>query len=77
MRPEIVTASADGTHISSPRAFSEVHDNSSIDISAMAQQVATGIRAAAGASEGEAGGMVRTIWNGMMDDLFGSKKAAA
>lgn len=75
MRPEIVTASADSTHISSPRAFSEVHDNSAIDISDMAQRVA----AAAGLKGAEAAdatqSMTKQLWQGMLDDLFGRKTA--
>jgi hypothetical protein len=75
MRAEISTAAADSTHISAPRAFSEVHDNSAIDVAGMAERVASATSVRSGASDGESG-TLKQVWNGFLEDLFGGPRKA-
>ena len=75
MRPEIITAAADSTHISAPRAFSEVHDNSAVDIAEMAERVASVTKIRSSPSQGEQG-TLKQVWNGFLDDLFGGPQKA-
>ncbi|KAF2100545.1 hypothetical protein NA57DRAFT_74151 [Rhizodiscina lignyota] len=77
MRPEIITAAADSTHISSPRAFSEVHDNSAVDIAAMAERVAAATGMSNGASKDQEPGAIKQVWNGLLEDIFGGQRKAA
>lgn len=77
MRPEIVTAAADSTHIASPRAFSEVHDNSAVDVAAMAEQVASATGVRMGGSKDEEPGIMKQVWNGLLEDIFGGPRNAA
>ena len=84
-RPIISTVSANGTHIESPSPFSDVIDNHAVDIdvfdltrkvtNAAASKV---VRVAdLGAKEAERqGGVLREILSSIVDDVFGSKKAA-
>lgn len=80
IRPEISTVSANGTHIDSPSAMSEVTDNHAVDMdvydltkkvtNAAALQV-TGISAA----KLQESGVVKELWTGVIDDIFGEKTA--
>jgi len=72
MRAEIITASADGTHISAPAAMHEVHDNSTVDFQGMAERMAQG--ADRTGKENEGVGMIKEVLGGMFDDIFGAKK---
>ena len=84
IRPEIVTASADGTHLAPPSAMSEVTDNHALDLDpydlarqvgraanhAMIEKVEQGIKEA---------GVIKELWTGIFDDLLrgGSKKVSS
>lgn len=81
MRPTIVTASADSTHVSAPSAMSELHDNAAVDVGHMAERVAAagtkqlgGGGAGVGAPSEESQGMVRTVLKGMLEDIMGPAK---
>ncbi|KAF2759631.1 hypothetical protein EJ05DRAFT_509360 [Pseudovirgaria hyperparasitica] len=76
MRGTIVTASADSTHISTPSAMADVHDNNSIDIGEMAQKVAAAAQKVKEATVDETP-VVRKVWNGFLDDLLGPKSSKA
>ena len=76
MRPEIITVSADSTHISAPSAMSEVSDNTAIDFQGMAEKVsAVAARFKAGSID-ETAGMAKQVWSGFLDDLLGPKHGA-
>jgi len=72
MRAEIITASADSTHISAPAAMHEVHDNNTVDFQGMAERVAQGTNMAGKDQEGI--GIIKEVLSGMFDDIFGAKK---
>lgn len=77
MRPEIVTASADSTHVSSPSAMAEVHDNNDVDVHHIGELSVTAPLSptdGGGATEGS-GGMASQIWGGLLEDVFGRRKA--
>jgi len=76
MRPEIITVSADGTHISAPSAMSEVSDNTSIDFQGMAEKVSAAAARFKTGSIDETAGMAKQVWNGFLDDLLGPKQGA-
>lgn len=67
--PTIVLASADGTHIHAPSAMADVSDNNTIDFQGMAARVAETL----GKSTEKNGSMVKEVWGGLMDDVFGPK----
>ncbi|KAF2740719.1 hypothetical protein EJ04DRAFT_424204 [Polyplosphaeria fusca] len=69
MLPTIMTVSADGTHIHAPSAMSDVSDNNAIDFQGMAARVAQTL----GKTTEEKAGMVKEVWGGFMDDVFGPK----
>lgn len=74
MLPQILTVSADGTHIHAPSAMSEVSDNTAIDFQGMAAKVASTLKKPAEQAEG----MARQIWGGLVDDVLGpSQKGGA
>lgn len=79
-RPEISTASADGTHIDSPSAMSEVTDNHAIELDPY--DLASKVTAAAANTavmperKLEEPGMIQNLWASILDDLLGSKKLA-
>ncbi|KAF1814509.1 hypothetical protein P152DRAFT_393414 [Eremomyces bilateralis CBS 781.70] len=79
MRPEIFTASADGTHISAPSAFADIHDNGAGEIDY--NKIADGLSAAVGSIRGalptEEVGMVKQVWHDLLDDVLGPKKSSA
>jgi hypothetical protein len=69
MRPEISLASADGTHVATPSAFSDVVDNNTIDFQGVEHVLST-----AGKVVEEDVSTMKQVWNGLLDDLLGSKK---
>ncbi|KAJ4354720.1 hypothetical protein N0V95_003561 [Ascochyta clinopodiicola] len=73
MQPTIYTVAADGTHIHAPSAMSDMTEGNHIDFQGMAAQVATKLQKPVEKVEG----MARQIWNGFMDDVFGSKHGGA
>jgi hypothetical protein len=83
MRPTIVTASADSTHISAPSAMSDLHDNAAVDIGHMAERVAAAAAKQLGTGSGKNGGsgpseqsqgMVQTVLKDMLEDIMGPAK---
>jgi len=72
MKPEIVTVSADSTHIHAPSAMSEVSDNATVDFQGMAEKVAQRLGKKTAEVAGN-GGMVKQVWGGILDDVFGPK----
>jgi len=72
MRSEIVTVSANGTHIHNPSAMHEVHDNNTVDFHGLGERV----QVAAEKVE-ESVDSVKKVWSGFLDDVFGSKPAKA
>ncbi|MCJ1470544.1 hypothetical protein MMC07_009190 [Pseudocyphellaria aurata] len=80
IRPEISTVSADSTHIDSPSAMSEVTDNHSMELDPYDLTSKVTAAAAKVAQVPEENptepGWVKEIWNGFLDDLFGSGKHA-
>ena len=84
VRPEIATVSANGTHIDSPSAMSEVTDNHAIEISPfnLTTQVSDAATAAASKVTGmseerlKEEGVLQEVWSGFLDDVLGGKKMA-
>ena len=81
IRPEISTVSANGTHIDNPSAMSDVVDNHAADIDHfdLTKHVTTAASKMANAGTGQMekrGSAVRSLWAGLMDDIFGESKAA-
>ncbi|KAI9737788.1 MAG: hypothetical protein M1834_009156 [Cirrosporium novae-zelandiae] len=75
-KPEIRTLSADGTHVNGvPSATYEVTDNDAIDVDPfnLTDKVR---RAKENVVQTEEVGLVRELWNGFLEDVFSSKKAA-
>lgn len=86
IRPEILTVSANGTHIDNPSAMSDVVDNHAAEIdhfdltkhvtNAASKVVNT---ASTGAEriekQGGFGESLRNLWAGFLDDVFGEKKS--
>ena len=76
IRPQISLVSADSTHIESPSAMSEVTDNSAFDmpLDLTNKMTAAALKMTEVPMEqmGEAG-ILRQLWTGLMDDLFGPK----
>lgn len=84
VRPEISTVSANGTHIDSPSAMHEVTDNYAIELSPfdLTSKVSIAATAAAVQMTGMSAerlkepGVVKALWDGVLDDLLGNKKLA-
>lgn len=78
IRPEISTVSADSTHIDCPSAMSEVTDNHAVELDPydLTSKVTAAASKMAGApvSTLKEPGPVSQLWNGVLDDLLGSKK---
>lgn len=77
MRPEISTVSCDSTHIESPSAMSEVTDNHSVELDPfnLTSKVAAAARMAGVPVEQlREPGVIKKLWDGLMDDLLGSNK---
>ncbi|MCJ1225428.1 hypothetical protein MMC12_002077 [Toensbergia leucococca] len=78
IRPEISTTSADGTHIASPSAMSEVTDNHAMEIDPF--DLTSKVNAAAAKMTGipveklKEPGVMKELWNGLLEDLLGSKR---
>ena len=77
--------SANGTHIDSPSAMSEVTDNHAVEMDVFDLTKKVGNAAAAAANKvtsmsvnniGKQQGIVGELFSGMVDDIFGSKKVA-
>ncbi|MCJ1452639.1 hypothetical protein MMC28_002982 [Mycoblastus sanguinarius] len=81
VRPQITTTAANGTHIESPSAMSEVTDNQTIDLNPF--DLTTTVTNAASRMTGmpveelKEPGMLRQLWNGLLDDMVGNKVAKA
>lgn len=79
MRPEISIVSGDGTHIASPSAMSEVVDNHAMDLDPY--DLTAKVQAAASKIVGipveklNEPGLLKELWNGLLDDLLGAKRA--
>ena len=81
IRPEITTTSANGTHIESPSAMSDVTDNpgyADLNPFDLTSTVTTAASRATGVSVErlQEPGVVKELWNGLLDDIFGEKKTA-
>ena len=81
IRPEISTVSANGTHIDNPSAMSDVVDNHAADIDHfdLTKHVTNAASKVvdAGTEQIETnGGAMRSLWEGLMDDVFGERKVA-
>lgn len=78
MRPEISTVAADSTHISAPSAMSDVHDNASveIDFTSIVDKVQAAAKRVTGTVPAEEQGVVREVWDGFLEDIFGPKRKA-
>ncbi|KAL9102795.1 MAG: hypothetical protein Q9163_002113 [Psora crenata] len=85
VRPQISTTSANGTHIDSPSAMSDVTDNHAleIDVFDLTKKVGHAATAAATKVTGMSAkelekkkGMLSELFSGMIDDIFGSKTMA-
>ena len=84
-RPEITTVSANGTHIDSPSAMYEVVDNHAVEISPfdLTNKVTTAATEAASkmtrmsTERLKEPGVVKELWNGLLDDILGAKKATS
>lgn len=80
IRPEISTVSADGTHVASPSAMSEVTDNHAIELDPY--DLTTKVTAAAQkmgelpAEKLKEAGVVKELWMGLLDDLMGGRKVS-
>lgn len=80
IRPEISLVSASSTHIESPSAMSEVTDNHAVDVDPY--DLTNKVTAAATKTAEDAmnrrreEGTVRELWNGLLDDLFGSRRVS-
>ena len=78
MRPEISVMSGEDAHIAGPSAMSEVVDNHAMEIDPY--NLTSKVQAAASKMAGftvekmNEPGMLRELWNGLLDDLTGSKK---
>ncbi|KAL9127610.1 MAG: hypothetical protein Q9217_003544 [Psora testacea] len=85
VRPQISTMSADGTHIDSPSAMSDVTDNHAVEIDVFDLTKMVGHAATAAASKvtgmsakelEKQKGILGELISGMVDDVFGSKDIA-
>ena len=85
IRPQISTMSANGTHIESPSAFSDVTDNHAMDMdvfdltkkvaSAATAKVTDAVGSGAQGVEKQKG-IVSQLIAGMIEDVFGKKSCA-
>ncbi|KAF6224059.1 hypothetical protein HO133_010633 [Letharia lupina] len=81
IRPEITTASANGTHIESPSAMSDVTDNpghTDLDPFDLTNTVTTAASEVTGLpiERLQEPGVVKELWNGLLDDILGARKTA-
>ena len=80
-RPEILTVSANGTHIDNPSAMSDVVDNHAaeidhFDLTKHVTNAASKVVIASAKHIDRQGGAMRSLWAGLLDDVFGEKKPA-
>lgn len=78
-KAEIVTASADSTHISTPSAMSEMQDNiaTSVDFHEIADTISRVIQDVGVASQqqvAQSSSMMKQLYNDLVDDVFGGNK---
>lgn len=81
IRPEITTTSANGTHIESPSAMSDVTDNpghTDLNPFDLTNTVTTAASKATGVpiERLQEPGVVKELWNGLLDDILGPRKKA-
>ena len=83
IRPQISTMSANGTHIDSPSAMSDVTDNHALemDVFDLTKKVGHAATAAATTVAGistkeieKQKGVLGELFSGMLEDVFGSKR---
>lgn len=86
IRPEISTAALESTHVHAPSAMSEVTDNAAMHLDPFgltetvheaAKEGARGLNAMLGRDGGVSNrepGVLKAVWNGFLDDLFGAPK---
>ncbi|KAF1987882.1 hypothetical protein K402DRAFT_329344 [Aulographum hederae CBS 113979] len=72
LRAEIHTVSADSTHVLAPSAMADVHDNNTIDFHGVKETI---VKTAEQIEE--QAGMVKKVWSGLLDDVFGAKASKA
>lgn len=81
IRPEITTISANGTHIESPSAMSDVTDNpghTGLDPFDLTNTVTAAASRVTNVSieRLQEPGVVKTLWEGLLDDVLGVRKTA-
>lgn len=81
IRPEIATTSANGTHIESPSAMSDVTDNpghTDLDPFDLTNRVTTASSKATGMpiEKLQEPGVVKKLWDGLLDDILGPRDNA-
>lgn len=81
IRPEIATTSANGTHIESPSAMSDVTDNpghADLDPFDLTNRVTTAASKATGVpiERLQEPGVVKKLWDGLLDDILGPRDKA-
>jgi len=81
IRPEITTTSANGTHIESPSAMSDVTDNpghTDLNPFDLTNTVTTAASKATGVpvKRLQEPGVVKEFWDGLLDDILGARKTA-
>lgn len=78
MKPEIYSATEVHEHSHAPSAMSDVADNHAVDMDpfALTETVGKAARNVMGQAGKEAG-VLRQVWAGLMDDLFGKKGSKA
>lgn len=69
MMPQIHTVAADGTHIHAPSAISNMTDSNQIDYKGMVEEAASTFTEPIE----KGSGMVRQIFNDLVDDILGPK----
>lgn len=80
IRPEITTTSANGTHIESPSAMSDVTDNPGHNFNPF--ELTNTVTAAASKAMGmpaerlQEPGVVGQLWNELLDDILGAEQTA-
>lgn len=72
MKPQIVLASGAETHYQTPSGFAEVHDNNTISFEGLSETMKKKAKEVV-----EEGGMIKQVWSGLLDDIFGSKAKKA
>lgn len=78
IRPEITTTSANGTHIESPSAMSDVTDNpghTDLDPFDLTNTVTAAASKATGVpiEELQEPSVVKKLWDGLLDDILGPR----